>query len=61
MKAEDYVRRHYPTAELVERRGTFVGGSVRYEVWVGRKCIGMDYRRRTAWAEAMRWIKKTQT
>lgn len=57
MKSEDYVRKHLPDVRLVERHGTFVGGRIRYDIMHGRKLIGCDTRQRSAWAEAMRWIK----
>jgi hypothetical protein len=58
MKAEEYVRNQLPDVRLVERPGTYVGGTVRYEVMHGRKMIGCDTRQRSAWAAAMRWIKE---
>lgn len=57
MKAEDYVRMNLPDVRIVARAGNFVGGKHRYEIMNGKKCIGMDTRKRSAWAEAMRWLK----
>lgn len=57
MKAEEYVRARLPGVRVVVREGSFVGGNKRTEIMHGRDCIGMDIRPRSAWAEAMRWIK----
>jgi hypothetical protein len=60
MKAEDFVRQHCQDVRIIERRGAFVGGKVRFEIMLGKKMIGRDVRRRSAWAEAMRWIKSQE-
>lgn len=61
MKSEDYVRAAIPRVELHMHHGSFVGGNIRYEIKVGKKIIGMSTLRRSAWAEAMRYIKEHGT
>lgn len=57
MRAEEYVKSKLPDVRLVVREGTFVGGRKRYEIMHDKKLIGIDTRPRSAWAEAMRWVK----
>jgi hypothetical protein len=59
MKAEDYVRSKAPKVRVVERVGTYSsGGAVRTEIYLGRTMIGASTKPKSAWAEAMRWLKE---